>query len=114
MSLALTPAPRPRCSLFSALGCSSSDDDEHGGGPVYAMYEVIDDVWFDQPPELARLRRRSPRLTERRRASFRAVGRSCKHGATRKPAPTVTRYSVAADGKLAPEGELSFANYGLD
>ncbi|MGC4090418.1 MAG: hypothetical protein QM756_21590 [Polyangiaceae bacterium] len=108
-------------SLFSALGCSSSDDDEatHGGGPLYAvMYEVIDDVGSTSylslldSVDITEVDRAKAREFSGGRAFVQAYDGALFVGAAETP--TVTRYSVAADGKLVPEGELSFANYGLD
>ncbi len=106
-----------------ALGACGGDDDSGGegtgGGALYAvMYEVYDDVGSNSYLSLVEsLDIEEVDVSRARefgggRAFIQEYGGKLFVGDA--SAPTVTRYAVSEDNELVAEGNISFANYGLD
>jgi hypothetical protein len=102
-----------------ACGVDEAPDDANDADPLYAvMYEVYDDV--GSTSYLSLLDSLDIEEVDLGRAREFGGGRAFIQSYEGKlfvgdaEAPTVTRYSIAEDGELVPEGSISFANYGLD
>jgi hypothetical protein len=109
--------------LLGAVGCGSgskaSDEALSGEGPLYAiMYEVFDDLGSNS--YLSLLESLDIEELDTTKAREYAGGRAFLHaydGAVfvgDAGTPSVTRYSVAEDGSLHPEGTVSFSGFGIE
>jgi hypothetical protein len=106
----------------ASTGCAddrTTSDTGASAGPLYAiMYEVYDDV--GSTSYLSLLDSLDVEEVDTSRALEFGSGRAFIQSYDGKlyvgeaESPTVTKYAVAKDGALVPEGTISFANYGLD
>lgn len=96
---------------------ASPEPEAPAADPLYAiMYEVYDGE--DSVSYLSVLRSLDDEIDLSRAREY-GSGRAFIQGYNgwlfvgESETPTVTRYALAEDGELIPEGEMSFANYGL-
>lgn len=111
----------PALALLAAVGCGGGDDDSDGEGGEYRFVVTNEVYTADSSTTYVNVLRSLDNITiDKTRAVEFAGGRATISTYNNwlfvapPDRPVITRYSVDNNGKLVNEGEVSFANFGLE